>query len=314
MFARCPGAVHPGLHHRSRIRLAPGYVLAQGRPPVARGLAEVVIVEPSGPVWDITPLLAADVAVVVGGPRDRSFAVTGEHPRRGPLLVDQRDHLRPRAHPPTRNPTHHPTHHPTWSPIRYRPAACRPSLRPPPRYTSAPSPPQAPSTRRWPSCVPRGQNSPTASASLRFRARREPLAEAPGSPTQRPAAPHRPASAVPGVPSALLATTRSAPPPSSPLTTATVIPTPAIAATAPMASAGVRVVGPLQERAWKRDERAARQREPMHWTPRLNRSADSAPWPVTCDRGHRPCEEEVVESLEPGPGGNLRSKVIFKKP
>ncbi len=85
-------------------------------------------------------------------------------------------------------------------------------------------------------------------------------------------------SPAPGVLSVLFATTRSDASPSSPLTTATVIPTLAIAATAPMASARPRVFGPPRGRAWKRDERVAR-REPMQDTS-VCRSADSAPCPV----------------------------------
>ncbi|MFE7900830.1 hypothetical protein ACFU3E_25630 [Streptomyces sp. NPDC057424] len=70
------------------------------------------------------------------------------------------------------------------------------------------------------------------------------LAEAEASGAALPAA-----SPAPGVLSVLFATTRSDASPSSPLTTATVIPTPAIAATAPMASAGPRDFGPLRGRA-----------------------------------------------------------------
>jgi hypothetical protein len=93
------------------------------------------------------------------------------------------------------------------------------------------------------------------------------LAEAEASGASLPAAP-----SAPGVPSVLFATTRSDASPSWPLTTARVIPTPAIAATAPMASAGPRVFGPLRGRAWKRDGGAAR-REPMQDTS-VGRSAD----------------------------------------
>jgi hypothetical protein len=131
------------------------------------------------------------------------------------------------------------------------------------------------------------------------------LAEPEASGTALPAA-----SSAPGALLVLFATTRSDAPPSSPPTTARVIPTPAIAVTAPRASAGPRVFSPLRGRAWKRDGRAA-WREPMQDTS-VCRSAGSAPTSGGRDRAHRNCG--VFESLGPGRGGNRRSKVIFKKP